>query len=295
MADRICICGVLLQPSPGRPRKYCSKNCRNKAVYRTAPKDDSERCTAEGCTRRRSTKYLCLAHYSAVQRRTKTITIVCANCGKEASVQPRSGRDNKYCSLKCGSQAYNDSKRSSTTPRTPKAKPQLKQCEWCLQLHQGRTKFCSDACSDEKKQSTAQFMAKQQQQMMFRRSFENGDYVTFFNELRDRVDIDRNGCWIWAKRLKSGYPIVKWGKTQAQVHRLSLEAKHGKPLGTQAAHHICAVPACVNPDHLQPVTHRDNLAEMMQRRAYLDRIEELTNALAAVDPDNPALNRIEVA
>lgn len=259
-----------------------------------APEDDSKRCTADGCTRRRSTKYLCLPHYSAVHRRTKTLIIKCAHCGKEVAVQKRPGRKNKYCSIECGSQAYNANKRTSSA-KPPKVSAQLKQCEWCLQLHHGKQKFCSDACVNEKKQEAAQFIANRNQQMLFRRSFEDGDYPTFFNELRDRVDIDHNGCWIWNRKLKSGYPVVTWRKSQVQVHRLSLEAKHGKPLGTQAAHHICAVPACVNPDHLQPVTHRDNTAEMMQRRAYLDRIEELTEALRCVDPNNPVLNRIEVA
>lgn len=185
-------------------------------------------------------------------------------------------------------------------PKKVKPAPKLRQCEHCLQLHDGgpsrNARFCSEkSCIDEREQAKAEFKLKRQTQMKFRKSFEEGDYKTFFEELRLRVEVDDNDCWNWAKRLKNGYPIVKWGKSQAQVHRLSLEAKHGKPLGTQAAHHICANPACVNPDHLQPVTHRDNVAEMLQRRCYLDRIAELEAAVQQIDPSHPVLHRIEVA
>lgn len=295
MADAICPCGSVLEPSSRRPRKYCSRKCSSAAAYRRNPIDETDRCTAEGCTRRRSTKGFCLAHYSAVARRSRTVSIVCAWCGTEAEVQRRTGRDNRYCSVKCGSQAYNDHKK-----RTSKPKPirilELKQCEWCLQLHNGRNKFCSDDCRNERDSSKAAFKANISRRMRFRTSFETGDYAGFLEELKLRVDVDNDtGCWLWAMKLKNGYPVITWGNKQVQIHRVALEAKHGKPLGTQAAHHICAVSSCVNPDHLQPVTYRDNTAEMMQRRAYMDRIKELESALADVDPNNPVLNRIEVA
>jgi len=133
------------------------------------------------------------------------------------------------------------------------------------------------------------------QSMLFRSSFECGDYATFFQELKMRCVVDKkHGCWVWQRRLKNGYPVQKWSNKQVQVHRLSLEAKHGRPLGSQVAHHKCANSSCVNPNHLQPVTHRDNNAEMMQRRTYLDRIAELENALAEIDPSHPLLDVIEV-
>ena len=89
---------------------------------------------------------------------------------------------------------------------------------------------------------------------------------------------------------------MRIGKRGFQVHRLILQAKHGgKPLGVQAAHHVCANTLCINPEHLQPVTHRDNTAEMLARHTYLHRIAELEEALAQIDPNHPALDRIEVA
>lgn len=256
-------------------------------------------CSHDGCERKILGRGLCAPHYSTWHRGQRKYTVICPACGKTAQVAKPSV---KHCSYECSMKSVAASKRKMTVKQWMEAGPtkrasvaKLKQCDWCLQLHQEKSKFCSVACSNEKDQATTQFIANRNQQMLFRKSFEDGDFATFFNELRDRVHVDNNNCWIWSKRLKNGYPVVKWGKTQVQVHRLSLEAKHGKPLGTQAAHHICAVPACVNPDHLQPITHRDNVAEMMQRHAYLERIQELTAALASIAPDHPALNRIEVA
>ena len=52
---------------------------------------------------------------------------------------------------------------------------------------------------------------------------------------------------------------------------------------------------CVNPDHLQPVTYRDNIAEMLARSSYISRIAELEKALADISPEHPILKRIPLA
>lgn len=104
--------------------------------------------------------------------------------------------------------------------------------------------------------------------------------------------VTESGCWIWPILNGNGYPSL--GKGAGSLHRRVLELKHGALLGVQAAHHICATRACVNPEHLMPVTHRDNTAEMMQRRTYLARIQELEQALRCVAPDHPALKTVPV-
>ena len=78
------------------------------------------------------------------------------------------------------------------------------------------------------------------------------------------------------------------------MHRLSLEAEHGASLGSQAAHHTCANARCVNPEHLQPVTHRENMAEMLARNSYLDRIAELEEVIRELAPNHEVLNRVPI-
>lgn len=126
--------------------------------------------------------------------------------------------------------------------------------------------------------------------------FEDGDYERFLRGLRASVKQNDAGCWEWQRRLKGGYPVFQYtagGKAKSlYMHRIVIEVREGKPLGVLAAHHMCGNSACVNPAHLQPVTHRENAAEMLARRSLEARIEELEAALRMINPNHAALNRV---
>jgi hypothetical protein len=69
-----------------------------------------------------------------------------------------------------------------------------------------------------------------------------------------------DACWLWmAGRHKRGYGIfngLEWGH---KAHRYSFMELNGPiPEGTEL-HHLCNVRHCVNPDHLSPVTHAENI------------------------------------
>lgn len=144
-----------------------------------------------------------------------------------------------------------------------------------------RVMFCGDVCQWKSMRSP------------LRAAFEDGDREAFFEALKARSTITESGCWIWAgrvmKKASRTYPYTRWGARYVAMHRASLEMKQGTPLGKEPAHHVCAQSTCVNPEHLQAVTQAENLAEMMARRAYLARIEELEAALAHLDPLHPLL------
>lgn len=125
-----------------------------------------------------------------------------------------------------------------------------------------------------------------------RAGYEDGDYPRFLNGLRVKVVVGHAGCWEWQGQLKRGYPITKFKDKYIQVHRIVIEAREGKSLGVLAAHHKCGNSTCVNPDHLQPITHRENIAEMLARTSLEARIAELEEALHAISPNNEALRRI---
>ena len=68
------------------------------------------------------------------------------------------------------------------------------------------------------------------------------------------------GCWIWvgARNLK-GYGHVTIKRKTFAVHRVMYENYKGPiPEGFQIDH-LCRVPSCCNPDHLEAVTQRENL------------------------------------
>lgn len=74
----------------------------------------------------------------------------------------------------------------------------------------------------------------------------------------ERKEIDPIlGCWVWTGHVNSnGY-----GKASGQyVHRLSYVAAKGEiPTGTEIDH-LCRNRRCFNPNHLEAVTHRENMA-----------------------------------
>ena len=99
------------------------------------------------------------------------------------------------------------------------------------------------------------------------------------------------GCWIWSGKLNAnGYP----SHAPLAPHRMAAEVSCGKRLGSQPAHHKCGISACVNPDHLVPVTHAENIAEMLARQYFIARVKELENALREHAPDHELLEEIGV-
>lgn len=66
-------------------------------------------------------------------------------------------------------------------------------------------------------------------------------------------------CWVWQRATgKLGYGNGYRGGKQRNMHRWYYEqAKGAIPPGLQLDH-LCRVRPCVNPDHLEPVTNREN-------------------------------------
>lgn len=75
-----------------------------------------------------------------------------------------------------------------------------------------------------------------------------------------KVSIADNGCWIWTKgKTGKGYGAYAIKRVVHLAHRVSYTALVGDiPDGLQIDHG-CRDHACVNPDHLEPVTGRENL------------------------------------
>lgn len=68
-----------------------------------------------------------------------------------------------------------------------------------------------------------------------------------------------DGCWQWLGGVSGhGYGRFYADGRQQQAHRVMWEARVGPiPPGLELDH-LCRNPGCVNPDHLEPVTPKEN-------------------------------------
>lgn len=84
--------------------------------------------------------------------------------------------------------------------------------------------------------------------------------TTLADRFWQKVDrSDPTGCWFWTGALTRGYGSFNTGGKRKYAHRLAYEELVGPiPDGLQIDH-LCRVPNCVNPEHLEPVTQRENL------------------------------------
>ena len=76
-------------------------------------------------------------------------------------------------------------------------------------------------------------------------------------------------CWVWIWSLdKHGYGQVSAGTRVRRAHAIYWERKNGPVPEGKELDHLCLNHACVNPDHLEPVTHKENVRR--GRRAKLN-------------------------
>jgi hypothetical protein len=80
-------------------------------------------------------------------------------------------------------------------------------------------------------------------------------------EKRIKDKIEFNECWIWtACKTNQGYGLVHDSKTKKNVlaHRYLYELAEGTIPEGLVIDHICKVTSCVNPEHLEAVTQKEN-------------------------------------
>lgn len=241
-------------------------------------------CSINGCARMSHARGVCAPHYATWHRKQEKYPATCIVCGKRFNAQRAAQA--KCCSQSCAATVGGRARAATTTKTKLKVCPQ---CEVNFGWGSRGKKYCSSECLFSAR-STAMKAANRRNPRK-KRPKKSVDYDSVIAKARNGSHVDNAGCWIWDGPLgNDGYPRSK------RLYRNVVEAKHRQPLGKQAVvHHKCAVRACVNPDHLQPVTHIENTAEMLARQTYLKRIRDLESALAVAVPDHPLLAVVAVA
>lgn len=80
-------------------------------------------------------------------------------------------------------------------------------------------------------------------------------------------DVD-NGCWLWVGAKRKAYGAVQHGGRVQQAHRVMYELVVGPIAEGLVLDHLCRVPACVRPEHLEPVTQMENLRRGKWKRSH---------------------------
>lgn len=79
-------------------------------------------------------------------------------------------------------------------------------------------------------------------------------------DLHDRYVITEDGCWSWTGYTnQKGYPMVRYNLEVRMGHIVFYERAKGPiPEGLELDH-LCGKRDCVNPEHLEAVTHQENV------------------------------------
>lgn len=82
------------------------------------------------------------------------------------------------------------------------------------------------------------------------------NYTALTPKILDCIRNTPEGCWQWVGGFHGrGYGSYKGRMAYSEVYRLTIGSiPEGKELD-----HLCRNHACVNPNHLEPVTHRENM------------------------------------
>lgn len=100
-------------------------------------------------------------------------------------------------------------------------------------------------------------------------SHAEGVQIRFLRKV-DKTD----SCWLWTAYVNDdGYGMFRDNGRLLSAHVWSYEHEHGPVPDGLELDHTCRVRACVNPAHLEPVTHaenvrRGNMTSIVRARGY---------------------------
>jgi hypothetical protein len=92
------------------------------------------------------------------------------------------------------------------------------------------------------------------------------------DRIMDKIEIDSaTGCWLFTgNRNNGGYGLISTNGSGRAAHRVLYEETVGPVADGLELDHLCRQPSCVNPDHLEPVDHTENMRRAVAARNQKD-------------------------
>lgn len=78
------------------------------------------------------------------------------------------------------------------------------------------------------------------------------------------------GCWMWMGTLSpSGYGKMSIGTRRPNAHRVVYAAYNGRDMADVGElDHLCRHPWCVNPEHMEEVSHAENMRRARHPKSW---------------------------
>lgn len=135
--------------------------------------------------------------------------------------------------------------------------PQLQDGEWLRQAYVLKRRSMIDIAREVGCAGESVRMALKRHGVVSRPQFDEQRTRELFQAKIQRDPV--TGCWLWTAALQNkGYGRVRIGDREFLAHRAAYLLYVGPIPEGLTLDHLCRTPRCVNPEHLEPVTQREN-------------------------------------